>query len=210
MHIVEQNPEPESSKAAKQFASWWACDVIESESCTLSANAAALLMLLAAHADATYYCTPSVELLARGMRLKVVEGKRTHRAVVQRARAELVAAGLVVVFPGGGRNVPNGYWLSVRGAPPTLTNGRPTTAVTPIKGRSPAAVSYPQRPLTGGRSTTEVIHNGRCGDTQTAAVERPEVDIEVSKERACVFSPALTTKSGRKLLRDGATDWDAT
>ena len=165
----------------KPFASWWARDIIEPKSCALSDRAKALLMVLAAYANAAHYCNPSVEKLGRSMGVQ--------ERVVQRARAELVAAGLIKFFPGGqGPKATNGYWLAVKGVSPDTL-------------RTSTRVSH-QTPINGG-----VIHKGVSPDAIRVSPQTPEVDSEVSKERARVFSPPLTTKSGRKLLRDGYTDW---
>ena len=152
-------------RPAKPFASWWARDVVTAESCTLSATARGLLMLLAAYVNAAHYCNPSRDALARGLGVT--------RWTIQRARAELVDAGLVRVFRGGqGPKSTNGYWLAVSGVPP--------------KG----CTSAPLQVSTRGADVHPLdIHKGCTSDAIRGAPMHPEVDSEVSKERARVDSP---------------------
>ena len=174
-------------RPVKPFASWWARDVIRS--CRLSGTARLLLMTLAAYANAAHYCNPSVDLLAESLGVT----KRN----VQKARAELVSAGLVVMYDGGqGRRATNGYWLPLAGQRPKGVGG---DTLKPPKLSTRVSVATPLD-----------IHKGVGSDALRVSVPTPEVDSEVSRESARVDSPPLRTKSGKKLLRPDAPDWCAT
>ena len=177
MSTVEHDQADQSSNG--RFASWWACDILRGVhgTCDLSPTARALLLLLAGYANAAHYCDPSVDHLADALGLKA--------RVVQRARAELVAAGLVRVLRGGGGGhgpkATNGYWLAVTGHPPAAARGVVGDTPRQSTGVSPATPSIKRTPR-------EVIHRGVVGDGLGVSSTTPKVDSEVSRDAACVFT----------------------
>src|SRR5262245_48808792 len=160
--------------------------------CSLSTTARLLLYELAAHCGEDGTCSPSVARLADGLGV--------HAGNVRRARAELVAAGLVAVEIQRGRGHANVYRFpfvahpSANGdRPPERRNGKPRTsarlsnpqtaqehAVSPSTNRAAVRGTYPQIAQRNPQTAQQRAENRA---PVRAKVGREVVSREVARSR---------------------------